>query len=85
MFEISVSGEWLVLDAPVFDKSGTRMAFILNTVQSDGVKYPHVNLMDLSQTTPAPTPVPLTAGKFTVSEIATWDNDEDMMLSLIHI
>lgn len=77
VFEISVSGEWLVLDPPVFDNSGKRMAFILNTLQSDGSKYPHINLLDLTQANP--TPVALTSGKFTVSEIATWDSDEDMV------
>lgn len=77
VFEISVSGEWLVLEKPVFDSSGKRMAFVMNTMQSDGSKYRHINLLDLTQT--SPTAVPLTSGNFTVSEIAAWDADEDMM------
>lgn len=69
---------WLELfTPPIFDKTGMEMVLILSQPQKDGGAYRHVTL--LNRTPNNVSMLPLTSGKFVVTEILSWDHDKNLV------
>ncbi|XP_073988549.1 dipeptidyl peptidase 4 omega isoform X3 [Rhodnius prolixus] len=73
VFALSERSGWVSLTSPLFSPDGTKMALVLSVDQgNDAGPYRHLTLIDLNNRGPA-RPVPLTSGKFEVTELLAWD------------
>ncbi|XP_039280619.1 venom dipeptidyl peptidase 4 isoform X1 [Nilaparvata lugens] len=74
ILSLEESSGWIQMadSKPLFSSDGKSMVFIYSSDQGDNAgAYRHLQLVDL--TTTAAKPVPLTKGKFTVTELLAWD------------
>jgi dipeptidyl-peptidase-4 len=69
---------WVTVTEPLFTKDGSKMA-VIHPQRQDGEAgdYRHLTLVDLAS--PTSRPIALTKGKFVVTEILSWDEENHFM------
>lgn len=69
---------WLeMFSPPLFNKDGSKMLIISSHDQGNGAGgYRHITMIDRKPNSRA---VPMTRGKFVVTEILSWDENKDLL------
>ncbi|KAL1124200.1 hypothetical protein AAG570_001970, partial [Ranatra chinensis] len=76
---------WVVFEEPLFSADGSQMVVIQPHDQGGNAgAYQHVTLVDLTGST-ALKPVPLTEGKFVVTELIAWDQETSHIYFLSNV
>lgn len=61
---------------PLFNRDGTKMLLILSHEQGNAGGYRHVTMIERK---PNSRLMPLSKGKFVVTEILSWDENKDLV------